>query len=100
MKDLAIQMFLKMFGGRIASVIASAIVWLVFAGVGKLASFSPELASTIDCNQLANWAFGATLVAINSITNHYHITNLDALKADMAKEQGTLSVPVKRAEPV
>lgn len=100
MKSIAITLFIKAFGGRIASVIAAGIVWLIFAAVGKLASFSPELAATIDCNQLANWAFSATLIGINAVSNHFHLTALEPLQADMQKEQGTLAVPVKRAEPV
>jgi len=101
MKTLAIELFMKLFGGRIASVIASGVVWLVFAAVGKLASLSPELAATIDCNQLANWLFLAVVIGINSLTNHFHLqSQANPLLTQLESEEGTLAVQVRRAEPV
>jgi len=101
MKQLAIQLFMQVFGRRIASVFAAAIVWLVFAAVGKLASLSPQLAATVDTNQLANWLFCAVMIAVNALSNHFHLQPETApLLAALEAEEGTLAVPVKRAEPV
>jgi len=99
MKDIAIQLFMKMFGRRIASIISGAILWLVFAGVGKLASLSPQIAATIDMNQLANWLFCAVVIGINAVSNHFHLhAQAQPLLADLKADEGQLAEPVKRAE--
>jgi len=96
----AINLVLRLFAGKISSIIASGVLWLVLFGVGKIAALCPQIAAMIDINQTANWIFAALVVAINAITNKYHLGNLDGVLSDLKSKEGTLQVEVKRAEKV
>jgi len=99
MKSL-LPIVLRLFAGKVSSVLASGVLWLVLFGVGKVAALSPELAATIPINETANWIFAALVVVLNAVTNKYHLDNMDNLLTVMKQKEGTLQVEVKRAEPV
>jgi len=100
MKDLAVKLFMKAFGGRIASVIASAILAVVFAGIGKLAALNPQLAAMIDPNAVAEFSFTAVVVIINALSNHFHLTaETSPLIADLQAKEGIIGVQIKKPLP-
>jgi uncharacterized membrane protein YeaQ/YmgE (transglycosylase-associated protein family) len=94
MKNTILRFLVSRAGGILTPIIAG----LVGAGVGKLATFDNNLASTIDQTAVTGFAVAALLALVNYYTNVSQTDGVKAIQAMVNVPQDGIPGPVTYIE--
>ena len=87
----ALLAFLVSRGGSVATPIIAAIVGM---GVSKLATFSPEVAASVDQTAVATFVWGLILAAVNYATNSAQTDGVRRIQALVNTDTDGIPGPV------
>jgi hypothetical protein len=73
----------KLFGGNFKSLLNSLILAAVVWGVAEVAKLSPEIANTINVNEVAGYITSTLFILINVATNKTHSKVLEDLNSSL-----------------
>jgi len=99
MVNSLIQFVVRQFAGKIAAAIASGILFGVLKAFSEIAAKSPEIAATINPQEVAGWLAALAIALLNIAANKWHLDQTTVQTVEDALKAAPPVVSVK-AEPV
>jgi hypothetical protein len=94
MKEKLIQFLVSKLGGIVTPVIAAGVSWVV----AKIASFDPNLASSVDQAAIVAFVWAGIMSGVNYFTNAVNVRGVKKIQALVSTDEDGVAGPVTYTE--